>query len=225
MKGMYNNKKNVIFIEDTMESLDCIEGHEFIVPIFTKPEKSFHCGCGVIVDGLLITAGHVAKDQESKTPLHSLYVLFHDKFISLLDENIIYDGRNNDDRNGIHDDLIVYSCGIANSPFVLNGEPISEGLGLYTWPIDYDDDTGKMLCHGNECTVTSLHASPFNCKNGVWSNCFIVNNPGIYQHGNSGSALYRKNEVYGILLGGGNDTRMYKAMDANYIKQKINSCL
>lgn len=204
------------------EAIDYPEGNNYIVPLFEKTQIKTQKGCGIFVGNYLITVGHVAIDSD-RNPLPELYAYFNDDYIRIGNESIIYDGRGKIDVDGVHDDLIVYYVPGINSPFCLNEQDIRVGLSLYTMPYDYIEETNKVQRHGNECRITSVLGKELNGEN-IWTNCFMVNNPCIFCSGNSGSALFRKNVVYGILIGGdgiGNNGRKYCVLDARYIKAKL----
>lgn len=204
------------------EAIDYPEGTNYIVPLFEHTQMKTHKGCGIFVGNYLITVGHVAIDSD-RNPLSELYTYYNVSYIRIGNESIIYDGRGKKDFDGIHDDLIVYYVPEVNSPFCLNEQDIREGQTLYTMPYDYIEETDKVQRHGNECTITSVHGKELNGDN-IWKNCFMVNNPSLFCSGNSGSALFRKNIVYGILIGGdgtGNNGRKYCVLDARYIKTKL----
>lgn len=214
-----------MIINDGNEDIDLPKGHDFIVSIHAWKENCSHCGCGVIVDNCLITAGHVAKNKTTGVLLQEIYVLFKGNFYCLCEKDIIYDGRNTiESIDGIHDDLIIYKFDVEDSPFKLNDKEFEEGLSLYTRIIDYIADVDKLKPSGNSCKIVSLTSKALNDKEKVWLNCFDVNNPLIYKEGNSGCPVYIENIVYGILLKGdadGNNGRIYTVLNANYIKSKI----
>ena len=203
------------------EAIDYPEGTNYIVPLFEHTQRNTHKGCGVFVGDYLITAGHVATSDGN--PLSELYAYYNGRYIRVGNESIIYDGRGNIDVDGLHDDLIVYYVPGIKSPFRLNEQSVEVGQSLYTMPYDYIEEIDEIRRHGNECRITSLQGKVLN-GDGFWRNCFSVNNPCIYHSGNSGSALFHKNVVYGLLIGGdgtGNNGRWYTILDARYIKSKI----
>lgn len=211
-------------IDTEHEAIDYPEGTDFIVPLFEHTQMNTHKGCGIFVGDYLVTVGHVAIDSD-RNPLSELYAFFKGDFIRIGNENLVYDGRGKKDIDGIHDDLLLYYMPQINSPFCLNEQDIHKGQTLYTMPYDYIEETDNVQRHGNECTITSVHGKEINGDN-VWVNCFTVNNPCIFYSGNSGSALFRKDVVYGILIGGdstGNNGRKYCVLDARYIKAKLDN--
>lgn len=217
------DNQNDLSLYDEREELDFDKGEDFIVPIHSKREKSYHCGCGVIVGNYLVTAGHVAKEKTTGALLHNIFVLFDNDFIELKDDDIVYDGRQNEDVDGIHDDLIIYRFKEVISPFCLKDDELRETLHLYTKTFDYDSSQDNLHLSGTECNVLSLQSSSSDNTN-QWLNCFVVNNPSTYKEGNSGCPVYRKQNVYGILLKKkniANCDRCYTFMKASYIAKKI----
>lgn len=211
-------------LDDGHEMVDFPEGNQYIVPIFELPQFNMHKGCGIFVGSYLITVGHVAL-KDNNSPLPQVYVYYMDSFIQLNDENIIYDGRGNPDKDGVHDDLLIYQVSGVDSPFTLNEQNINTDQILYTEPYDYIEEKNDVRKSGNECRIISLHGKVLN-GDGVWSNCFSVNNPCVFHSGNSGSALFRRNVVYGLLIGGdatGNNGRWYTVLDSRYIKSIIDN--
>lgn len=209
-------------LDDGHEIVDFPEGNQYIVPIFEAPHFNMHKGCGIFVGSYLITVGHVALDKND-SPLQQVYVYYKDSFIQLNDENIIYDGRGKPDKDGVHNDLLIYQASDVVSPFTLNERDIETGLILYTETFDYIKEKNKVSRSGNECRIISLQGKVLN-GDGVWINCLSVNNPCVFHSGNSGSALFRRNVVYGLLIGGdctGNNGRWYTILDARYIKTII----
>ena len=198
------------------------EGSDFIVSIHRNREKSSHCGCGVIVDNYLVTAGHVAVEKGTNTLMHDIYVLFKDEYIDLHDKDIVYDGRGKNDENGIHDDLIIFRFNV-RSPFVLYDGGLEIGLRLCTKTFDIISKD-KLQSFESECWVKALQSNSFSDQTKIWLNCFVVNNPSSYKEGNSGSPVFRNNNVYGIMLGGdarGNNGRLYTILKASYIKTRL----
>ena len=210
-------------IDDGKEDLDFEEGNEFVVSMHCTKEKSSHCGCGVIVGDYLVTAGHVAKDKTTEGLLNDIFVLFRGNFVDLHKEDIVYDGRENKDVDEIHDDLIIYLFNV-QSPLCLNDDGLKEDLLLYSKYFDYDDSTDRLQPFKTECNVITIQSSSLD-NTIKWSNCFIVNNPSAFKEGNSGCPVYRKQDVYGILLKEKryqNSDRCYTFLSAGYIIQKIN---
>ena len=215
---------NDLSLYDGREELDFDQGKDFIVSIHSKREKSCHCGCGVIVGNYLVTAGHVAKEKTTGALLHNIFVRFKSTFIELKDDDIVYDGRQNEDADGVHDDLIIYRFKEVSSPFCLNNNELTVGLCLCAKTFDYDGHIDDLQSVETVCEVFSLQSSSSDNKN-KWSNCFVVNNPSTFKEGNSGCPVYRKQDVYGILLKDKrcqNSDRCYTFLSAGYIIQKIN---
>lgn len=197
------------------------ENDKYLVPIFAKEdEELIFRGNGVIVGSYLVTAAHVAQTEHHENyPV--IWYKFEGELLKVSDENRVHDGRNVGVIDGDNDDIIIYKLENVIGSFVCNGEEIHESMKLFAYPYTNFDD--KLVKSGGMCKIQSLEVRSGKEDNLIWKNCFKVNYPFRCTYGNSGSAVFVKNVLYGILIerydiGEG---AFGKVIDARYIKNII----
>lgn len=215
---------------DAPETLDDTNLHRYLVLFYRGDgQEDTWCGSGVIVGHYLITVAHVMR-KKTKEPISYLYYKYEGHFYRVDSTDIIYDGRKRlDDRSShIHDDLLIFRLSDISSLFVLNKAGFETPLAVYAWR--YLGDTRGF--YGTQYQIMQqkgirydedymVKKSPF-----FWDNCLLTN--GDFIGGNSGTPIYRKNVVYGLLIG---ETRSHlypekhnlcNFIDARYISEKLN---
>lgn len=199
---------------------------KFLVPIYLKEnEESSLNGNGVIVDKYLITAAHVAYCDKLKMKIPQLFYKFNGEWCKVSDNMLVHDGREVPDKDGIHDDLVIYKLDkhYADS-FALCGNNLQNGEKMMLKPYRINE--------GDNCAVANEFVDCFNWNEKIienrilincWSNCFIVNAPAQIQKGDSGSAIFCQNKLYGILIKGDETgkTRYCMVLKSDYISQMI----
>ena len=148
--------------------------------------------------------------------------------INVVDKQIVYKGKEGVElwESSEHDDICVYELNDINSNFKLyeelsNEETFEIGLQLGMKPFRKDENNSNINAEDRICSVISLEVSRSNVK---WINCFgIQQTSGSIYPGNSGSALFRKNVVYGILIRANQNRFGDKGMviKAEYVKKCI----
>lgn len=223
----YDINENDMTFKSDYKNLYCSDHNRYLIPIFLNNEETSFIGNGVLIDNYLITAAHVAQSRCKKENYHYLFYKYDNNMLCVNDTSIIHDGSNVEDKDGIHDDLLVYRLDNKYEffKFYSEKEPLKKSLKLYGYPYSFNPFKNKPTQSGNECWVEDLCAMSFDNKT-LWKNCFRINYPcGGLQEGNSGCAIFRKNVLYGILLGGdkyGTHGCNYTILDAKYIRQCIN---
>lgn len=203
------------------EELHCLENDKYLVPIFVE-NGTVYRGNGVIVGKYLVTAAHVAQSVNEKENYSELSFVFQKQSHTISDKDIVFDGRGKEDEDGVHNDLIVYKLDEIESSFVNNIEEIEEGMRLASYPLNECD--GCVEYRSGGCSIVSKEVFSFD-KNEkfIWKNCFKVCFPWMIRHGDSGSPVFSKNVIYGILIekcDEGESTRGI-VLDARYIQQRI----
>lgn len=216
-------------LADMPEELDDTSLSKYIVAFFRDENEMHWCGSGVIVGNLLITAAHVM--MEKKKPLPYLFFRFENRIIKVDEKDFIYDGREKSDDEDEHNphDLIVFKLSGILSPFVLNASDFDIPLPVYarTYLEDKKSTSGTtykiVLKKGFRNDQNHL----FNIESFEWYNCLLAS--GNFASGNSGTPIYRKNKVYGILIG---ETvhpdyrfRIFNFLDARYIQETISKAI
>lgn len=204
------------------EELHHNENDKYLVPIFAKVDgEHLFRGNGVIVGSYLVTAAHVAQTELGDNNYHALWYQYEDKMLKVTDEEIIHDGRNLGVIDGNNEDLIVYKLNDVIGNFVCNGEMIYDSMKLFAYP--YTNFDSKLVQSGGMCKIQSLEVRSGKEDNLIWKNCFKVNYPFRCTYGNSGSAVFVKNVLYGILIEKYNigEGAFGKVIDARYIKNII----
>ena len=211
------------------EELHCAEYDKFLVPIFKEKDdaESFN-GNGVVVDNYLISAAHVANSKKCKKPLPYLYFLFEGRLEKVDDSMIIHDGRGGEgelvpDKDGIHDDLIVYKLEKKYNSFKLSEKKAEKDMVLMMKP--YKFNNGIVANNQTfDCEVVRRYAKEQENSTEYWTNCCTIHILLGSEKGDSGSALFRGETLYGILIRGaiwGNNGRQYDMLDAAYINKII----
>lgn len=197
------------------------ENDQYLVPIFAKENDTIiFRGNGVIVGSYLVTAAHVAQTEQHEN-YEVIWYKYEGELLRVSDENVAHDGRNVGVIEGDNDDVIIYKLKNVIGSFVCNGEEIHESMKLLAYPYTNFDD--KLVKSGGMCKIQSLEVRSGKEDNLIWKNCFKVNYPFRCTYGNSGSAVFVKNVLYGILIerydiGEG---AFGKVIDARYIKNII----
>jgi V8-like Glu-specific endopeptidase len=202
------------------EELHCPQNDKYLVPIFAENGVVYR-GNGVIVGKYLITAAHVAQSEHEEVNYSELCFWFEGQPYPVSDKDIVFDGRGKEDENGVHKDLIVYKLDEFEGNFVCNEEEINEGLTLFSYPYNKYDESVKFS--GGNCSIVSKEVRSGRDNNEIWKNCFKVNYPWRIGPGNSGSPVFVKNVIYGILIEKyeKGDGAYGKVLDARYIKSVI----
>lgn len=204
------------------EELRDATSEEYLVPIFAKNDETLSFrGNGVIVGSYLITAAHVAQTEHGDNNYKIIWYQYKGELLEATDEDIIHDGRNVGVIDGNNDDLIIYKLKDILGSFICNGGEIHKSMELIAYP--YTNFDGKLVKSGGICKIDSLNVESGKGDGIIWKNCFKVNYPFRCTYGNSGSAVFVKNVLYGILIekydiGEG---AFGKVIDARYIKNII----
>ena len=209
-------------LPEPREAIHDSKHDKYMVPIFTSNNDSTFVGNGVIIGSYLITAAHVAKNEEENFPV--LYYRYEDEFKMVSDDAVIFDGRKVKSKNGNCNDLIVYKLDGIVGDFKCSDTAVKKGTKLYASFYTYLDD-GKIMFDRSVCIVDSIGPLSFD-KATKWQNCYRVNNSRGFISGNSGCAFYRGDVLFGILLGGsepGFGVYKYTVLDANYIRHILDS--
>lgn len=195
------------------------ENDQYLVPIFAKENDTIiFRGNGVIVGSYLVTAAHVAQTEQHEN-YEVIWYKYEGELLRVSDENVAHDGRNVGVIEGDNDDVIIYKLKNVIGSFVCNEEEVCEKMKVFAYPCKYID--GKVRFGGGICNISSLEVKSGKKDNTIWKNCFKVGYPFRCGFGDSGSAVFVKNNLYGILI------EMYiggvygKVIDARYIKKCI----
>ena len=225
-KDLFDEKQEIgwkLDIPDLLgEELRNNEYDKYLVPVFAKENGNLvFRGNGVIVNSYLVTAAHVAQTEHGDKNYQALFYQFEDNLLEVTDEDMVHDGRNKGVINGNNDDIVIYKLDDVANGFICNEEDIRESLELLAYP--YTNFGGKLVKSGGMCKIQSLKVESGKEDSLVWKNCFKVNYPFRCTYGNSGSAVFVKNVLYGILIekyiiGEG---AFGKVIDARYIKKYI----
>lgn len=197
------------------------ENDKYLVPIFAKEgEALIFRGNGVIVGSYLVTAAHVAQSKYHEN-YEVIWYKYEGELLKVSDENRVHDGRNVGVINGDNDDIIIYKLENVIGTFVCNEEEIYERMNVFAYPCKYID--GKVRYGGGICNIASLEVKSSEKDNVVLKNCFKVGYPFRCGYGDSGSAVFVKNVLYGILIEmyTRNEGAYGKVIDARYIKKCI----
>ena len=218
-------------LADMPEELDNPTLSKYIVALFRDVDETHWCGSGVIVGNLLITVAHVMIEKKTGKHIPFLYYKFENRIRRVDKKDFIYDGREKLDDEDEHNphDLIVFKLSGISSPFVLNASDFDIPLPVYarTYLEDKKSTGGTtykiVLKKGFRNDQNHL----FNIESFEWYNCLLAS--GNFASGNSGTPIYRKNKVYGILIG---ETvhpdyryRIFNFLDARYIQETISKKL
>lgn len=204
------------------EKLHLSENDKYLVPIYAiEDETLVFRGNGVIVNSYLVTAAHVAQTEDGKFNYQKIWYQFEDSLLEVTDEDIAHDGRNVGVIDDNNDDVIIYKLNDLIGNYVCNVEEVTVSMELFAYP--YTNFGDKLIKSGGLCKVQSLEVGSGKGDGIVWKNCFKVNYPFRCTYGNSGSAVFVKNVLYGILI------EMYimgegaygKVIDARYINKQI----
>lgn len=214
-------------LADMPEEIDDPSLSKYIIAFIRDEDEKHWCGSGVIVGNLLITVAHVMLEKKTGKHIPFLYFKFENCIRRVDKKDFIYDGREKSDDEDEHNphDLIVFKLSGILSPFVLNASDFDIPLPVYarTYLEDKKSTGGTtykiVLKKGFRNDQNHL----FNIENFEWNNCILTT--GNYTSGNSGTPIYRKNKVYGILIG---ETvhpdyrfRIFNFLDARYIQEII----
>ena len=214
---------------NSFEELYCSENDRFLVPVYIdKDDKVIFNGNGVIVGNYLITADHVVHHEDENGQItRTAFFEYMNNLINVVDKQIVYKGKEGVElwESSEHDDICVYRLNGVKGNFKLfeqlpNVSPLKSGLQLVMKPYRKDLKT----CNGvkqerRECVVYKVLDNQSKK-----ANCFSIKlNSDTIHNGYSGSALFRKNVVYGILIankpiGFGDSGTVIKA---DYIKKCI----
>ena len=216
-----------VHLADMPEVLDNPTLSKYIVAFFREKDETHWCGNGVIVGNLLITVAHVM--MEKKEPLPYLFFRFENCIRRVDEKDIIYDGRKELDKDldHIHHDLIVFKLSNIASPFVLNTTDFD--ISSFFYARKYMEQkkstslsTYKILMKKGFKNDRKLWLKKESFE---WNNCFLTT--GDFIKGDSGTAIYRENIVYGILIGRtvhpnySLKDKIFNFLDARYIQETI----
>lgn len=190
---------------------------EYCVPIFVQSNNISNgdfVGNGLIVGDKLITAAHVIKQRTS-------VFKFGNEFFSITNDNLIYiEDSGFDSEQQVYKDLAIIRLEEKKNDICLNRDDIVEESVVFISPYDYSHKAQQQL--NRFCTkgrvITKNYLSVET--NMVWKNCIRMFFVGGLRAGNSGSAVYKDDIVYGFLLKGV-DGRCdsYCILDAKYIAE------
>ena len=190
----------------TLVETECLYNTEidkYIVRLYReKQQKQTWCGIGVIVGNFLITVAHVMRDKKTKEKFSYLYFQFDGQTKRVDSSDIVFDGRAglDDDVDNIHQDLIIFKLVEMNSPFELNTASFALPLDVFSWKFD---DTYSSQKGENRILWQKGYRQKNNNKedegNPEWKNCLLVT--GEFISGNSGTPIFCKNIIYGVLIG------------------------
>lgn len=218
-------------LADMPEELDNPTLSKYIVALFRDVDETHWCGSDVIVGNLLITVAHVMIEKKTGKHIPFLYYKFENRIRRVDKKDFIYDGREKLDDEDEHNphDLIVFKLSGISSPFVLNASDFDIPLPVYarTYLEDKKSTGGTtykiVLKKGFRNDQNHL----FNIESFEWYNCLLAS--GNFASGNSGTPIYRKNKVYGILIGEtvhpDHRFRIFNFLDARYIQETISKKL
>lgn len=208
-------------IPEPSNAIRDLQIEKYLVPIFTSESESSFVGNGVIVGSYLITAAHVARNNEMGFSF--LYYRFENGFKMVRDQDVVFDGRIVVSNNGNCNDLIIFKLEGIIGNLKCNDASIEKGTKLYSSFYSYNNDKGNIVLERNVCVV--IHIGTFSLDMTTqWKNCFRVYNSHGFISGNSGCAFYKDGVLYGILLGGSDPqyrVNKYTVLDARYIKHII----
>lgn len=204
------------------EELRDATSEKYLVPIFAKDDETLSFrGNGIIVGSYLVTAAHVAQTPHGNSNYPAIMYQYDGELQEVTDEDIVHDGRNVGVIDGNNDDLIIYKLKDILGGFICNEREIHKSMELIAYP--YTNFDGKLVKSGGICKIDSLKVESGKGDGVIWKNCFKVNYPFRCTYGNSGSAVFVKNVLYGILIEKylkGEGT-FGKVIDARYIKKHI----
>ena len=213
---------------DFSESLDDTKLHRYLVLFYREDgQEDTWCGSGVIVGHYLITVAHVMRDKETKDPIPYLYYKYDGQFYRVDSADIIYDGRErlDDEDSHIHDDLLIFRLSDISSPFVLNDADFETPKIVYT---RYVNESNRWVGTDYNIKIQTGFKDDYYFLEGrkpfLWENCLLTT--GDYIPGNSGTPIFCKKTIYGILIGGTHHhdyphTALYNFIDARYISKMI----
>lgn len=204
------------------EELRDATSEKYLVPIFAKDDETLSFrGNGVIVGSYLITAAHVAQTPHGDGNYHAILYQYDGALQEVTDEDVVHDGRNVGVIDGINDDLIIYRLKGIDSSIICNEDDIHKSMELLAYP--YTNFEGKLVKSGGTCKIDALKVESGKGDGVIWKNCFKVNYPFRCAYGNSGSAVFVKNVLYGILIEKylKDEGAFGKVLDARYIKKYI----
>ena len=214
-------------LADMPEELDNSSLSKYIVVFFRDENEMRWCGSGVIVGNWLITAAHVM--MEKKKPLPFLFFRFENHIRRVDEKDIIYDGREELDKDSehIHHDLIVFKLSNIASPFVLNTTDFD--ISSHVFARKYmeqkkstSQSTYKILMKKGFKNDRKLWLKKESFE---WNNCLLTT--GDFVKGDSGTPIYRENVIYGILIGRtvhpnySLKDKIFNFLDARYIHETI----
>ncbi|MCR4848598.1 MAG: hypothetical protein K5920_07115 [Bacteroidales bacterium] len=208
------------------EELHCAEYDKYMVPLFIVKNDDTFIGNGVIIGKYLVTAAHVSICSTCKRNIQYLYFRYEGYYVEINDSMVVFDGRCGSgkvspDKCGNHDDLIVYELNEIYNSFKLSDNSIKPGDELANSPFRRDGHNRYIIKQDKfVCKVVALKEGRLGNQTYPWENCFRVTNEWFFSPGNSGSALFKKDVVYGILITANQDGHgpCGTVIEAKYIK-------
>lgn len=190
---------------------------EYCVPIFVQSNNISNgdfVGNGLIVGDKLITAAHVIKQRTS-------VFKFGNEFFSITNDNLIYiEDSGFDSEQQVYKDLAIIRLEEKKNDICLNRDNIIEDSKVFVSPYNYSNKAQQQLnrFYTNGRVIAEKYRSVETDM--VWNNCIRMSFLGGLYEGNSGSAVYRDDVVFGFLLkgvAGRNDH--YCILNARYVAE------
>lgn len=216
--------------ETSFKDLNCPGYDKFLVPIYWDKDKSMYVGNGVIVGQYLVTVADVGLSKDKKSKYENMYYgvcvdsLNRKFWFEKIGNNIVYDGREMIDENGTYDDLLIYELSDNHDAFKCNEKDLEPSLELASCCFEFSGEQRS----NNDGWILPLDSATTEKSEPLRKNCFKFRARFPYYEGKEGCALYRGNVLYGVLVKKiryqddlRNEKRDYMALDARYIKMRI----
>lgn len=189
-----------------------IDIKKYVAYIVSSKEQNIEChGVGVLVDNMLITAGHVV---DSAT---NVIASFEDTSYALNHANQLFlQSMGNDDKDPMHNDIAIYRIEDRNSPLKLSDTlpVVNQSFSNVYFEEQSVVSEDKTLPEFLRTTTTlSVEQSESTYVGLVEGNFIGCNTEKILHEGNSGCPIIEDDIVYGILHGGipGEHTCFYQS--------------
>lgn len=207
-------------LDNKADNLCCSKNDKFLVPIFAhEGELKVFRGNGVIVGHYLVSAAHVAQSENERINYDKVCFIFNNIDIFVDNNDLVFDGRTKDTIDGCNNDLIIYKLHDIVSEIVCNEEEPMVGTTMFSWRCRFLE--GEVHFNGGVCSIVSLEALVGKAFN-RWRNCFNMVFSSHVGPGNSGSGVFIKDVLYGILIEAYRRHESYGiVLDARYIKYRI----